>query len=582
MTTVIQNLTLGIFCAALFSCRPTFKNVSLHPQVQDYLFVDILQELNVPEAALFGKGKNLIWKSEFASVGLFDSRSVATLKNKFTGKDLVMVSFYNSSPLDYRLKNHPQTLIHYAQRESTEASEALSKGFALVALTDQDELDTLASEAHQQWQGLGLACGNIEGIDLNLVQAQGSPTPPVYQETVEIPEIKSALEDIDTDSMISSIKTLEGLGTRYHKNQEGVQATLVVENLFKTQTKNAADFSYEQIDHSSYYPTEQKSLIVSIPGSGEGEKRVILGAHLDSTNKNSQFSDAPGADDDASGIATLIEIAKVIKERGWTFKRTIEFHAYAAEEVGLRGSKDIANRYKDLEIQVASMMQFDMVSYSKDPNDQTIFLVENLTSATLRRSAKDLLNTYLGGGFQEKSLSAGTSDHKSWHLAGYPVVFPFEDTTAFNPAYHSPQDNSDSINNINLAKRFAQLGLAFLGHQAGLIGGEADFEAQSEQLASTYSNDIKLAVLEGDSSRNVALSSPSTVQRLEFCERPDGASKECKEERTVAIPAKEEGGRRFYLTQEPLVFADPSWFVFYGYDEADVLTAQRFVKLTRK
>ena len=52
--------------------------------------------------------------------------------------------------------------------------------------------------------------------------------------------------------------------------------------------------------------------------------------------------DAPGADDDASGIATLTEVIRVALANGWKPKRTVKFMGYAAEEVGLRGSNAIA------------------------------------------------------------------------------------------------------------------------------------------------------------------------------------------------------------------------------------------------
>lgn len=55
---------------------------------------------------------------------------------------------------------------------------------------------------------------------------------------------------------------------------------------------------------------------------------------------------APGADDDASGIASLSEIIRVLRDNNFRPKRSVALMAYAAEEVGLRGSQDLANQYK--------------------------------------------------------------------------------------------------------------------------------------------------------------------------------------------------------------------------------------------
>ena len=83
---------------------------------------------------------------------------------------------------------------------------------------------------------------------------------------------------------------------------------------------------------------------MTIPGTSDAQATgpvVIIGAHLDSINKTDHTTPAPGADDDASGIATLVEIVQQIATGHLTFQRTVELHAYAAEEVGLVGSLDV-------------------------------------------------------------------------------------------------------------------------------------------------------------------------------------------------------------------------------------------------
>ncbi|WAC03885.1 M20/M25/M40 family metallo-hydrolase [Lacinutrix neustonica] len=89
---------------------------------------------------------------------------------------------------------------------------------------------------------------------------------------------------------------------------------------------------------------------------------------MDSTN-SANNNDAPGADDNASGIATITEAARVLFEMNFKPKRTIEFMAFAAEEVGLRGSKEIAQDYKSRNVNVISYMQLDMTNYKGSAND---------------------------------------------------------------------------------------------------------------------------------------------------------------------------------------------------------------------
>ena len=98
-------------------------------------------------------------------------------------------------------------------------------------------------------------------------------------------------------------------------------------------TSTSSVYTVEFFNHT--WP--QPSVIGRLEGVGENKDEiVIIGAHLDSVNwkaENQDISRAPGACDDGSGTATVMEIFRVITESGLTFNRTLEFHHYAAEEV---------------------------------------------------------------------------------------------------------------------------------------------------------------------------------------------------------------------------------------------------------
>ncbi len=73
---------------------------------------------------------------------------------------------------------------------------------------------------------------------------------------------------------------------------------------------------------------------------------LIFGGHIDSTAPGMPTGRAPGADDDASGSAVVLEMFRILTSSGFVPAKTIEFHGYAAEEVGLRGSQEIAAAYR--------------------------------------------------------------------------------------------------------------------------------------------------------------------------------------------------------------------------------------------
>ena len=146
----------------------------------------------------------------------------------------------------------------------------------------------------------------------------------------------------------------------------GTQAALDLKTKWETIISDygRADASVRLYNHSS---TNMPSVILTIEGADLPEEYVITGGHLDSTS--SPIGNAPGADDDASGIATITEAVRSLFEMGFVPKRTIEIMAYAAEEVGLVGSDEIAEDYSNNGINVVSYVQFDMTNYQGSAND---------------------------------------------------------------------------------------------------------------------------------------------------------------------------------------------------------------------
>ena len=117
-----------------------------------------------------------------------------------------------------------------------------------------------------------------------------------------------------------------------------------------------------RITHSSF---PQQSIIVKIPGLIPFAPVTIIGAHLDSVDgwqEDPTDFRAPGADDDASGVINLLESLRILAKDNFKPLTPVEFHFYAGEEGGLRGSGDIARRYKEQGVNVKAMLQLDMTA----------------------------------------------------------------------------------------------------------------------------------------------------------------------------------------------------------------------------
>jgi leucyl aminopeptidase len=200
----------------------------------------------------------------------------------------------------------------------------------------------------------------------------------------------------------------------------------------------------------------------------------VLGAHLDSinaSNRNDPNQLAPGADDDASGIATLTETLRIALSEGWRPRRTVKFMGYAAEEVGLRGSNAIAQSFRSSGVNVVGVLQVDMTNY-KSGAVPDMKLISDYSNADLKNFFVTLFDTYLAPrGLTRGSEACGyaCSDHASWTNAGYPAAMMFEagSPSGSFPYIHTTNDTLATMGeSAQHSVKFAQFALAYLAETA--------------------------------------------------------------------------------------------------------------------
>lgn len=477
--------------------------------------------------------------------------------------NMVMVSYTPGSTFANSVKSRQDTVAYFTSFKS-------GLGRAIVANIMPEELDRLAIEAHQDIH----ACGAVELLQLNqnrsTLRDADSPKIPT---SVSLPSIATLVSNVSSANLKSSVSTLELLGTRFHSNTS-VNATATVEGLWLPLLPSGALLTKE-----SHTGSTQQSVVIKIPGSDASASTVILGAHLDSINPLDS-SRAPGADDDASGIAALTEILRVIKSSGATFSRTVEFHAYAAEEVGLIGSKGLAAAATANSKKISSMLQLDMIGYSANGADQTIYIITTDTSPVLVRHLKDLASGYLGGNWKAASLPAGTSDHRSWTESGYHAAFAFENPLNYSAYYHSAQDKSEHVD-FELAAKFTKLALAFLSHEAGLRSAASEATIKwSEQTATK--DFVKMAVSRSSKGGyRIAAAVPKSIgaEAAELCRVISGQEMGCQSLVTTADFAKTQKQRTFFVSADDLSLASGDLWRFHLYGSTGSLVAVRTVKL---
>lgn len=272
------------------------------------------------------------------------------------------------------------------------------------------------------------------------------------------------LDLIQTQNIEEHILELENYGTRYHNRASATQAAVDLKAKWEEMaaTYGRTDVSVRLFDHSN---TQMPSVILTITGAEIPDEYVIVGGHLDSTS-NQGNDNAPGADDDASGIATITEATRALFEVGFVPKRTIEVMAYAAEEIGLVGSNEIASEYAANNVNVVAVSQFDMTLFNGSSND--VSFITDFTSGELTSYMMSLLDHYNASGEHQVTYSTsvcnyGCSDHASWTGQGYMAAFPFEANFGqHNGNIHSTGDMFSLTNTASHATKFAKLCAEFL------------------------------------------------------------------------------------------------------------------------
>ncbi|WP_299457010.1 M20/M25/M40 family metallo-hydrolase [uncultured Microscilla sp.] len=278
-------------------------------------------------------------------------------------------------------------------------------------------------------------------------------------------KVLQSLGMVNNINVQNTILDLVSYGTRYHTKSSATQSAIDLKAKWEALAVGRSDISVRLVNHTS---SNMPSVVMTIQGAENPDEFVIIGGHLDSTNPSNN-NNAPGADDDASGIATITEAARVLIDMNYKPKRTIEFMAYAAEEVGLRGSNEIAQDYKNRNVNVISYVQFDMTNYNGSSND--VYIVnDSYTDNALNTFLTQLMDHYNASGVHKLTYGTtkcnyGCSDHYSWAQKGYDAAFPLEASfQGSNPHIHTANDtyqNFPTANSVH-AQKFVKLALEFL------------------------------------------------------------------------------------------------------------------------
>jgi hypothetical protein len=312
----------------------------------------------------------------------------------------------------------------------------------------------------------------------------GSGSVPGRSITAQRPDkdLRALLRQVDRDRIEATIMRLVQFGTRHTLSSQddpvrgiGAATTWVFEQM---QAIAATSGGRMTVEKQSFVqpatppripqPTTITNVIATLHGDASPERMYVVTGHLDSrvTDVLNATADAPGADDDASGVAVVLELARLFATR--RTKGTVVFASVAAEEQGLFGSAHMAAQMKSAGADVQAMFSNDIVGASQgwdgtrpDPRTVRLFVegvptTETPAQASLRQSVggeNDGPSRQLGRFVRDVAENDQTgmdvrvvwrrdrylrgSDHISFIQQGYPAARFTEPRENFN---HEHQD----------------------------------------------------------------------------------------------------------------------------------------------
>ena len=289
--------------------------------------------------------------------------------------------------------------------------------------------------------------------------------------TEESPTIRNLMNAVSADSLNANIEHLSSYHTRRYDSRfiYDVQDWLVSRyKSFGADTVMLHDFEVP------YFEQGTADNIIAVKwGTKTPQEYVICGAHYDSWNADGYDPDtirSPGADDNASGVAGILETARLLSP--YTFDRTVIFANWCAEEIGLVGSAAYAHDCAAQDMDIVGYFNLDMTGYLAEGSDIHVNLMFTSQDSLLGQYFINLSRVYYPDmRIWQDWLPWGDSDYSSFNRNGYAAVHPFEDVRESSPFIHTRNDVLGlSVNNLEQCKRFTELNLGAVAILAGING----------------------------------------------------------------------------------------------------------------
>ncbi len=294
------------------------------------------------------------------------------------------------------------------------------------------------------------------------------------------PRIERLVASVSQPRMERLLTTIVSFGTRNTLSDAasptrgiGAARQWILDELLRTSPRLQVGFDIHHIPQGGRVTrdVELRNVVAVLPG--RSPRRIYVSGHYDTVNigaqgqvgvnsggasadRSNENADAPGANDDGSGVVLAMELARVFAASGIEFDATLVFMAVAGEEQGLIGSRQHARRMKAQNVPIQALFNNDIVGgavagdgtvdgatvrlYSDGPEDSPS---RSLAQFTRRAAARYVPSHRVRRMARRDRVSRG-GDHTAFNLEGFPAV-GFRESRENYAKQHSADDTVDGV-----------------------------------------------------------------------------------------------------------------------------------------
>ena len=284
------------------------------------------------------------------------------------------------------------------------------------------------------------------------------------------PRIREMMDQVSMDSLETTVQHLQDYQSRMWNSDNAFAASDWIAGRMA-----ALGLEVEQQPFYASTWTGSGQAAPNVIGIQRGtlypDTYVVCGSHFDSFSYEAMYGGGtcPGADDNATGVASVLESARILTQ--YEFEYSIVYCAYGCEEMGLYGSEAYASRCQQEGMDIIGYFNNDMNGYLYGDVIHIDCIYPN-SVAPIGDYYMNVANVYFPEmPVQHVNFTSGDSDHTSFNNHGYMGIYPFEDYQNYSPYIHTPNDViGTSVTSFAMSQRYCQMNIGCLTEIANPVG----------------------------------------------------------------------------------------------------------------